>query len=70
MNTLFILFRVLMVGSSGVGKTALCSQFVSSDDKPNAYLKIGTVDQNIIATIKMRNSFCYPLYIVIFPILR
>ena len=68
MNRLFILFRVLMVGSSGVGKTALCSQFVSSDDKPNAYLKIGTVHENIIAT--MRNNFCYPLNIVIFPILR
>ena len=27
-----------------------------------------TVDDNIIATIKMRNNFCYPLKIVIFPI--
>ena len=28
-----------------------------------------TVDENIIATIKMRNNFCYPLEMVIFPIL-
>jgi hypothetical protein len=27
-----------------------------------------TVDENIIATIKMRNNFCYPLKMVIFPI--
>ena len=30
----------------------------------------GTVDENIIATIKIRNNFCYPLEMVIFPILR
>ena len=30
----------------------------------------GTVDENIIVTIKMRNNFCYPLIMVIFPILR
>ena len=29
-----------------------------------------TVGENIIATIKMRNNFCYPLKMVIFPILR
>ena len=29
-----------------------------------------TVDENIIATIKMRNNFCYPLEMIIFPILR
>ena len=29
-----------------------------------------TVDENIIATIKMQNNFCYPLKMVIFPILR
>jgi hypothetical protein len=29
-----------------------------------------TVDENIIATIKMRNNFCYPLKMIIFPILR
>ena len=29
-----------------------------------------TVSENIIATIKIRNNFCYPLKIVIFPILR
>ena len=29
-----------------------------------------TVNVNIIATIKMRNYFCYPLKMVIFPILR
>ena len=28
-----------------------------------------TVDENIIATIKMRNNFCYPLKMVIFQIL-
>ena len=28
-----------------------------------------TVDENTIATIKMRNNFCYPLKMVIFPIL-
>ena len=28
-----------------------------------------TVEENIIATIKMRNNFCYPLKLVIFPIL-
>ena len=28
-----------------------------------------TVGKNIIATIKMRNNFCYPLKMVIFPIL-
>ena len=28
-----------------------------------------TVGENIIATIKMRNNFCYPLKMVIFPIL-
>ena len=30
----------------------------------------GTVGENIIATIKMRNNFCYPLKVVFFPILR
>ena len=29
-----------------------------------------TGDENIIATIQMRNDFCYPLKTVIFPILR
>ena len=29
-----------------------------------------TVGENIVATIKMRNDFCYPLKKVIFPILR
>ena len=29
-----------------------------------------TVGENIIATIKMRNNFCYPLKMIIFPILR
>ena len=29
-----------------------------------------TVGENIIATINMRNNFCYPLKIAIFPILR
>ena len=29
-----------------------------------------TIDENIIATIKMQNNFCYPLKMVIFPILR
>ena len=29
-----------------------------------------TVEENIISTIKMRNHFCYPLKMVIFPILR
>ena len=29
-----------------------------------------TVGKNIIATIKMRNNFCYPSNMVIFPILR
>ena len=29
-----------------------------------------TVGENIIATIKMRNNFCYPLKMVIFPTLR
>ena len=29
-----------------------------------------TVGENIIATIKMRNYFCCPLKMVIFPILR
>ena len=29
-----------------------------------------TVGENIIATIKMRNNFCYPLKMAIFPILR
>ena len=33
-------FRVLMLGSSGVGKSALCSQFMSSDHI-NTYIKIG-----------------------------
>ena len=28
------------------------------------------IRENIIATIKMRNNFCYPLEMVIFPILR
>ena len=32
--------------------------------------KTATVDENIIATIKMRNKFCYPLKVAIFPILR
>ena len=31
---------------------------------------LNTVGENIIATIKMRNIFCYPLKMVIFPILR
>ena len=30
----------------------------------------GTVDENFIATIKMRNNFCYTLKMVIFPTLR
>ena len=30
--------------------------------------KIHTVSENSIATIKMRNHFCYPLKIVIFSI--
>ena len=34
------------------------------------YLLSYTVDKNIIANIKMRNNFCNPLKIVIFPILR
>ena len=29
-----------------------------------------TVGENIIATIKMRNNFCYPSIMVMFPILR
>ena len=29
-----------------------------------------TVGENIIATIKIRNNFCYPLKMIIFPILR
>ena len=29
-----------------------------------------TVGENIIATIKMRNNFWYPLKMVIFPMLR
>ena len=29
-----------------------------------------TVGENIIATIKMRDTFCYPLKMIIFPILR
>ena len=29
-----------------------------------------TIGENIIANIKMRNNFCYPLKMVIFPILR
>jgi hypothetical protein len=33
-------------------------------------LFVCTVGENIIATIKMRNNFCYPLKMVIFPILR
>ena len=32
--------------------------------------KISTVGENIIATIKIRNNFCYPFKMVIFPILR
>ena len=31
---------------------------------------VPTVDENIIATIKMRNFFCYPLKMVIFSIFR
>ena len=31
---------------------------------------IYTVGENIIATIKMRDNFCHPLTMVIFPILR
>ena len=27
-----------------------------------------TVDENIIATIKLQNNFCYPLKMVIYPI--
>jgi hypothetical protein len=30
----------------------------------------GTVGENIIANIKIRNNICYPLKTVIFPILR
>ena len=33
-------------------------------------LLYSTVDENIIATIKVRNNFCYPLKMVIFRILR
>ena len=32
--------------------------------------QVDTVDGNIIATIKIRNNFCYSLKIVIFQILR
>ena len=33
-------------------------------------LTLCTVGENIIATIKIRNNFCYPLKLVIFPILQ
>ena len=36
----------------------------------NIYTIQYTVDENIIATIKMRNNFCYSLKMVKFPILR
>ena len=29
-----------------------------------------TVDENIISIIKIRNNFCYPLKMIIFPTLR
>ena len=32
-------------------------------------ISIDTVGENIIATIKMRNNYCYPLKMVIFPII-
>ena len=34
----------------------------------NGTLFIDTADENIIATIKMQNEFCYPFKMVIFPI--
>ena len=34
------------------------------------HAQVNTVGENIIATIKMRNYFCYPLKMVIFTILR
>ena len=33
-------------------------------------MNLSTVGENIIATTKMQNKFCYPLKMVIFPILR
>ena len=37
---------------------------------PHTLQNTGTVGENIIATTKMRNNFCYRLKMVIFPILR
>ena len=36
----------------------------------NVWVNLDTVGENIIATIKKRNNFWYPLKMVIFPILR
>ena len=44
--------------------------FITDSPTNTIFINSLTVGENIIATIKMRNNFCYPLKMVIFPILE
>ena len=67
------LFKELGQNSELWGQVQLTVKGSSNQTLPQfkeSILGYVTVGQNIIATIKMRNNFCYPLIMVILAILQ